>query len=107
MAAWRSLEQIQSFWDQHIIWETDCLLLLRQLETNTTNLSPNGGIIASFHRFLQKIGCTIFVHCSRTANCVAHHLARIGSSLSSETLSKDSSHPGVLNVLHQDWLLSS
>lgn len=107
MAAWRSLEQIQSFWHCNIILETDCLGLVRQLDTNVPNLYPNGGVIASFCSFLQRIGCTMFLHCSRNANCVAHCLERIGLSLSSKTLWQDSSHPGVLDVLHHDWLLLS
>lgn len=52
MAAWRSLEQISSYWNRPIILETDCLRLICQLEDNTTNLAPTGGIVTSFQKFL-------------------------------------------------------
>lgn len=104
LAAWKSLEQIRMFWDRNITLETNCLRLVKQVELTTKNLSPNSGCIDAFKIFLQCLGDCKIVCCPRKSNSVAHSLARVGRSLDSEILWKESSHPCVMDVLHQDWL---
>lgn len=67
---------------QHIILESDVLIMINELKVNEENLSELGCLLSSF-LFSLNLSFVFFLHIGRIRNKSAHLLAKMGIYLDS------------------------
>ncbi|XP_040990895.1 uncharacterized protein LOC121238111 [Juglans microcarpa x Juglans regia] len=76
MAALRGLQLISHMGITHLVLESDCLLVVKELNEASTDQSPQGYIIREIRLLLDNFIDVTVCHVNRLGNGVAHGLAR-------------------------------
>lgn len=89
---------------QEAIVETDSLVAVQAIRSNSSLLSYFGRVIEDCKRLLEELkGWKVaLVFVKRSANSVAHYLARAGYSLADRTWRLSNAQPEFIDVLMND-----
>lgn len=91
----------QKLWKKVII-ETDCLAVVQSVRSSISMMSYFGGLINECKRLLEESSNVSLIFVRRSANNVAHYLARASYYVADRKIRSDNIPPDFLNVIMND-----